>query len=176
MLNNLLKRVVKKKFNSKPEIKHINHLRTNDYRVFYAAPYFNLDLWYEIEWYAKHLKKLDMHALNPRLFHLEHSGQDIDDHKHHHFREHVIESIPFYRKILNDHERRLDTILKLVPRRKYKKLVHVSRRYGGTPEYFVYDKKNKEFFFVSEGLDSAKKHWIHLIKDYHRLCDVIVIK
>ena len=88
----------------------------------------------------------------------------------------VIDSIPFHEKILDENQRRLRTILKIMPRRKYRKVVNISRKHGGTPEYFVYDKLNRDFFFVAEHLDTAKKHWIHLVANTHKLCDVIVLR
>lgn len=156
--------------------KHINDFRTDDYRVFYAAPYFDLDLWYEIGWHKKHLKKLKNHAINPHLFYQQYTNSEITEQRKKHFQEHVLDSIPFHKKILEENEKRLKTILHLMPKRKYKKIVNISKEYGGTPEFFVYDKTSKEFFFVAEHLDDTKKHWIGLVKDVHEFCDVVVLK
>ncbi len=155
------------------KVSHIDDFRTPNYRVFYAGPYFNLDLWYEITWNKKHLKKLKKHAQNPHLFHKQFHDKKSDDAKKRHFREHVIDSIPFHEKILDEHQRRLDTILELMPLRKYKKIVGISIKHGGTPEFFVYDKINKEVFFVVEHLTDERKKWIKLVR---KLCDVIILK
>ena len=170
--------MVKKRgvYSNKKEISHIDELRTQDYRVFYAAPYFSLDLEYEIKWHRKHLKRLDKHSEKPHLFYKQFTNGKINEQRRQHFREHVIDSIPFHRRIHGEHEKRLEAISGMIPNRKYKKLVSISRRHGGTPEFFVYDKKNKDFFFVAEHINEAKRHWIHLVRDVHKICDVIVIR
>jgi hypothetical protein len=89
-----------------------------------------------------------------------------------HFKEHVIEAIPFHKKLQEQHKKRLNTIKKLIPKRKYNKLVKISMKYGGTPEYFVYDKLNKKYFFVAEHADEARKKWINKTK---KLVDVIIL-
>jgi len=174
MIKKLLKKNNQKK--NKKEISHINQLRTSDFRVFLAEPYFNLDLAYEISWQKSHLKKLKHHAKNPPKFHRQFHEQKITEDRKRHFKEHVIDSIPFHKKILEAHTKRLKTILKIIPLIKYKKIVNISRRYQGTPEYFVYDKKNKDYFFVAEHLTEKRKHWIHLVRDKYKLCDVIILK
>jgi hypothetical protein len=163
--------VVKKK-----RKKHINDFRTDKHRVFYAAPYFNMDLWQEISWHKKHLRTLKKHSKKPHLFHNQFTNEDITKDRERHFKEHVVDSIPFHQKILDENQKRLKAILKLVPRRTYKKIVNISKKHGGTPEYFVYNKANKDFFFVAEKLDDSKKNWMELVKDTHQLCDVVVLK
>ena len=158
------------------EKKHINDYRTDNHRVFYAEPYFNLDLWFEINWHKKHIKNLKKHAKNPHLFHNQFTEGEITKERKQHFKEHVTDSIPFHERVLDDHQKRLKTILKLVPRRKYKKMVNISKKHGGTPEYFVYDKQNKKFFFVADELNENNKQWVGLVRDSHKFCDVIVLR
>jgi regulatory protein YycI of two-component signal transduction system YycFG len=154
---------------------HINQYRTENYRVFLASPYFNIDLEQEIKWNKAHLKKLHHQKNNPLLFHRERtSGQITQDHDRH-FKEHVIEAIPFHQKILSDHEKRLKTIKELIPHHKYKKLVGISMKQGGTPEYFVYDKQKKYLFFVAEHLTPERKRWINLVRDKHKLSEVLIL-
>ena len=78
--------------------------------------------------------------------------------------------------MLDEHQKRLKTILKLVPKRKYKKMVNISKKHGGTPEYFVYNKLNKKFFFVAEKINENNKQWVELVRDTHGICDVIVLR
>ena len=162
--------------NSIGNIKHIDNFRTSEYRVFYASSYFNIDLFYEIDWHREHIKKLDRYSQKPHLFHKEYSTETPHERHKSHFTEHVIEGIPFHKKILEEHEKRLKAILSMMPKRIYKKIVSISKKYGGTPEYFIYDKANRKFFFVVEHLDDAKKHWIYLVSEKHQYCDVICLK
>ena len=110
----------------------------------------------------------------PHHFHNERPGP-LDEHKIRHFKEHVVDAIPFHEKFLKDHEKRLETILSMVPKNTYIKLVRLTRKHHGLPEYFVYDKKNKMFFFVAEHATGEQKEWIRLVKDRHKLCEVIVL-
>ena len=153
----------------------INDFRTHDYRVFYASSYFNIDLWYEIEWNKKHIRKLHKHAKKPHLFHSQFTDGDVDHHRERHFREQVVDSIPFHKKIMEEHKKRLKTILKLMPKRKYKRIVSISMKHRGTPKYFVYDKKEKNYFFVAERLTKERRYWIHLVRDKYKLCDVVLM-
>jgi hypothetical protein len=89
-----------------------------------------------------------------------------------HFKEEVIEAIPFHEQLIERHQKKLDTITSLMPKKTYKRLAGISIHTAGTPEYFVYDKENKSFFFVSEGLDETKKKWIKKAK---RLTETIVL-
>lgn len=155
-------------------MQHIDEFRTKDHRVFFASPYFNVDLWHEIEWHKRHIKELQKHKEKPHLFHAQFVDQ-VTDERHGHFKEHVIDSIPFHKKILEDHETKLKTILSIVPKRTYKKIVNISRKHKGTPEYFGYNKKTKEYFFVAEHMTPERKEWIRLVRDYHKYCDVIVL-
>lgn len=170
MLTRIFRRTPKKRF-----ALHINEFRTDDYRVFYAAPYFNVDLEHEVKWHKSHLKTLHKHAKKPHLFHKQYHDGEITPERERHFKEHVLDSIPFHSKIKAEHEKRFATIRKIMPKRVYKKLVHISREHGGTPEYFVYDKKDKDFFFVCDGFDLSKKKWIDLVKHKYKLCEVLVL-
>ncbi|HIH38709.1 hypothetical protein J4460_05455 [Candidatus Woesearchaeota archaeon] len=166
----------------KKQIKHrteqpksINELRTARFRVFYAEPYFDIDLEREISWHTEHLKKLHTHAKKPHLFHKQFHEGEITEQREKHFKEHVLDSIPFHQNILDDLKKRLETLHTLIPKRTYLMIHDISRKYGGTPDYFVYDKETKEFFFVAEGLDDARKNWMILVRDVHQICDVMVI-
>jgi hypothetical protein len=165
-----MRKIVRKKY-----AKHIDEFRTADFRVFYASPYFNIDLIYEIRWNRDYIKKLRAHKEKPLLFHRQYSQHKTEEEKKRHFREHVIESIPFHEKILDKHKQRLKTILNLMPKKKYQKIVGISLKHGGTPEYFVYNKATKELFFVAEHLTEERKHWIHLVKYRYKLADVIML-
>ena len=155
--------------------KSINFYRTQRYRVFYAEPYFDNNLKYEITWHTKHLKKLKKHAKKPHLFHKKRTSGELEEHHHRHHKEHVIDSIPFHEKILNQHIKRLKVITSLMSKRIYNKLNKISMRYGGTPDYFVYDKTTKKFFFVCHKPDDAKKTWINLVKSVYKICDIIIL-
>jgi hypothetical protein len=154
---------------------HINDFRTESFRVFLASPYFNVSLEDEIKWNREHLKKLHQLRAKPHLFHSERPGE-LTEHKHRHFQEHVIDAIPFHEKLLSEHMQRLETIRQLIPITTYKKLVDISMKHGGTPEYFVYNKPNKDFFFVAEHLTDERRTWIRLVRDKHKLCDVVILK
>lgn len=156
-------------------ISHINELRTSDYRVFFAAPYFSLDLVYEISWQKRHIRQLQKHLKKPHTYHGKFTEADHGEHRRRHFQEHVVDSIPFHKKILEDHEKRLKTIESIVPPRTYRKLVDISKKHRGTPEFFVYDKKNKDFFFIAEHVDALKRKWIELVRDKHKICNVYEI-
>ena len=93
-----------------------------------------------------------------------------------HFKEHVIDSIPFHENILSNHQKKLETIKDLMPLRKYKKIAKISQKHKGTPDFMVQDKMTKEIFFVADQLDEEKKHWINLVRDVHKLSDVIILK
>ncbi|MBS3142883.1 hypothetical protein J4464_05855 [Candidatus Woesearchaeota archaeon] len=152
--------------------KSLDAFRTPDYRVFSAGPYFNVDLPYEVKWHRQHLKTLKKHAKKPRLFFKARPGADNNER---HFQEHVIESIPFHEQMLRENTERLATIRSLVRRGAYKKLVRISRTMGGVPEYFVYDKRSKKFFFVAMHLSEERRRWIHIVQDVHKLCAVQIL-
>jgi len=157
------------------EAEHINGFRNENYRVFLAGPYFNLDLWYEIEWQKRYLNKLQMHHKKPHLFHAQHHAGEIDEHRKRHYQEHVVESIPFHKKILEDHRKRLSAILEIMPEKTYKKIVKISMKHHGTPEYFVYDKVNSQFFFVAEHIGTETRKWISLVRDKYHLANVVAV-
>ncbi|MBU0979327.1 MAG: hypothetical protein KJ709_00845 [Nanoarchaeota archaeon] len=156
------------------EKRGISHYRTPDYRVFYAAPYFNVDLDYELEWHKKHVKKLRKHREKPHLFHQQHSKGKTSHERYRHFEEHVVKSIPFHEKFIRDHERRLRTMLGMLPKKRYKALQTISRKTWGVPEYFIYDKANKKPFFVAERPGHETTEWIRLVRK-KKLCEVIVL-
>ena len=156
----------------RPDARHIDEFRTEDYRVFTAAPYFKLDLHYEIGWNKKHVEKLREQSKKPHLFHRERYSGPVDEHRERHFQEHVIESIPFHEKILSDHQARLATILSIMPDRNYKKLVAITKKQNTVPEYFVFDKKAKEYFFVAERNTESLTRWK---KESRKYCDLILL-
>jgi len=155
---------------------HINEYRNHDHRVFYAAPFFNVDLRHEIRWHKGHLKKLRKHAQNPQKFYDEHYAHEPESHaRKEHFHEHVLESIPFHQKLLREHELRYNAIRSMLSGRQYQRIVEISQRHGGTPEYFVFHKPSKEVFFVAEKLDDLRMHWVRLVRDIHGIADVVVL-
>lgn len=156
------------------EYSHIDEFRTREFRVFLAGPYFNLDLNKEIRWQKRHIEKLKKH--DPHTYHRQFTSEDIDERRMRHFKEHVIDSIPFHEKILKDHEKRLETILSIMPKRTYFRIAKISREKGGTPEYFVYNKKHKHYFFVVEHVDEARSRWISLVRDQMKLAGVIILR
>jgi hypothetical protein len=179
MVKKLIYRILKKPREQNNAIRyanHINEFRKNDYRVFIANPYFSLDLEYEIEWNKKHIKKLREHKEKPHKFHSQFHDSHIDEHRKRHFREHVIDSIPFHEEIADRHKKRLDTILQIMPKKTYLKLVKISKKYLCTPEFFVYDKINKQFFFIADHIDEEKKKWICMVRDKYKICDVVEIR
>ena len=160
---------------SAPKPSSIHHFRTHQYRVFLAEPYFKLDLEDEIEWHEEHLKKLRLMAKNPHLFHSSRTSHKIEEHHHRHFKEHVIDSIPFHEKILSDHRKRLRTVLGIIPERKYRKLCSVSRKLDAVPDYLVFDRISREFFFVVEKPTPEKEKWSRVVKR-KKLCEVLFLE
>jgi hypothetical protein len=155
---------------------NLNHFRTPEYRVFLADPYFNINIKEEIRWNNEYLMKMEVYKEKPVLFHIQQKDGEITDERRRHFKEHVIESIPFHRNIQETLEQRLKNILKLVPSSKYWKLVRISLSVGGLPEYFVYDLVVKDFFFVAERLTDDRRRWIHQAQDVERLCSVVLLR
>jgi hypothetical protein len=142
----------------------IHHFRTAQYRVFLAEPYFKLDLEREIKWHEEHVRKLKLMAKNPKLFHSARTSHEIDQHRERHFQEHVIDSIPFHEKILNDNKARLKTILELVPERTYRKLHSLCVKHDASPDYFVFDRLANRFFFVIEKPTPGKEDWSRVVE------------
>jgi hypothetical protein len=155
--------------------KSIHHFRTHQYRVFLAGPYFKLDLEEEIKWHEGHLKKLRLQARNPHLFHRERTSQPVDEHRERHFREHVIESIPFHEKILSEHQRRLNALLELMPKKTYKRLQEISMDLDAVGDYLVYDRLSKRFFFVIDRPSPEKERWADRVRR-KRICDVMALQ
>ncbi|MFH1133631.1 MAG: hypothetical protein V1735_04010 [Nanoarchaeota archaeon] len=153
--------------------KGVAAFRTPDYRVFYAAPYFAVDLPREIRWHEGHLKKLKRQKDKQHLFHRQFTSGPVTEARRRHYEEHVIHSIPFHERFLREHQARLHTMLSIIPKRTYHRLVHISLRHGRIPEYFVYDKRLKKPFFVAERADSQTNGWIADVRKRH-LCEVIV--
>ncbi len=153
---------------------HIDSFRTLEYRVFLAPPFFVTDLPFEVRWHARHLKKLKVYAEKPHKFHADHHGRDPAEFAHY-FKEHVLDSIPFHDKILRDQRARLGFIRSVMSRFTYWRLHRITTKYGGCPEYFVYDKKRGEFFFVIENLNHERQHWRTLVKEKYKICDVVVL-
>ncbi|MBW2997841.1 hypothetical protein KY349_05870 [Candidatus Woesearchaeota archaeon] len=153
----------------------IHHFRTHQYRVFLAEPYFKLDLEEEIKWHEDHLRKLRLQAKNPHIFHRSRTSHKVDHHRERHFKEHVIESIPFHEKILSDHKKRLKTVLDIIPERKYKKIQKVSIKVNAVPDYFVFDRLNKKSFFVIDRPTPEKERWSKVVKK-KKLCEVMFLE
>ena len=153
----------------------IHHFRTHQYRVFLAEPYFKLDLEDEIRWHDEHIRKLRLQAKNPRLFHSSRTSHMIEDHHHRHFREHVIESIPFHEKILSDHKKRLKTVLAIVPEKRYRKICAVSKKADAVADYLVFDRISKAFFFVVDRRTPEKEKWSRIVKR-KKLCEVMFLE
>ena len=153
----------------------IHHFRTHQYRVFLAEPYFKLDLEEEVKWHEEHLRKLRLQAKNPNLFHSSRTSHDIDHHRQRHFMEHVIDSVPFHEKILSDHKKRLKTVLDIMPEKKYKKLRKITKKLGAVPDYLVFDRLDKRFFFVVDKPTQDKEKWSRLVKK-KKLCEVMFLE
>jgi|GEM_PF-2638449 len=153
----------------------IHQFRTNQYRVFHAEAYFKLDLEKEIGWHEEHLRKLRLHAKNPKLFHAERTSHNIDEHRERHFQEHVIESIPFHEKILKDHQHRLKVILDIMPKKQYEKLRGISVKLDSVPDYFVFDRLSRNFFFVVDRPTREKKEWSKVVEKKD-LCKVLFLE
>ncbi len=172
----MIKKLKKKKSAPKHHIKNLHNVRNPNYRVFISDSYFKIDLQKEIKWHKQHLSKLHKFSKKPHLFYEKRHDTGIDDHKDKHFKEHVVDSIPFHKQILEHQEKRLSTIKEIMPLSKYKKLVKLTKEIGEVPEYFVFDKVNKEFFFIIEVMTTNKKRWMHAVKDLYEICDVVILK
>jgi hypothetical protein len=155
--------------------KSIHHFRTQQYRVFLASPYFRLNLEEEIAWHESHLKKLRIQAKAPHLFHKERTSHPVDEHRERHFREHVIESIPFHDKILSEHRQRLKAVLGFMPLKTYKKIHGISMDLDAVADYFVFDRVAKKFFFVIDRPTPEKEKWANKVRR-KRICDVLVLQ
>lgn len=142
----------------------INEFRNHQYRVFLAEPYLKLDLQKEIDWHKEHLRKLNIMAKDPSLFHRSRTSHRIEDHHHRHFKEHVLESIPFHEKILGEHERRLKTVLDIMPEDVYRKLRSITVKLKTVPDYMVFDRISKRFFFLVEKPTPDKEKWSKVVK------------
>jgi hypothetical protein len=140
-----------------------------------AEPYFKLDLEEEVGWHEAHLRKLRIQAKAPHLFHKERTSHPVDEHRERHFQEQVIESIPFHEKILSDHQRRLATILDIMPKKNYKKLHELSLKLDAVADYFVFDRLNKRFFFVVDKPTPEKKEWSRIVQK-KRLSEVMFLE
>jgi hypothetical protein len=57
----------------------------------------------------------------------------------------------------------------VMPIKKYRKLHKISIKYGDVPEYFVYDKEGKKFFFVAKHLSESRMKWISKAKNMARI-------
>lgn len=142
----------------------IHDFRTHQYRVFMAEPYLKLDLEDEIAWHEEHLGKLRLMARNPDLFHSSRTSHKPEEHHHRHFKEHVLDSIPFHEKILSDHRKRLKTALDIMPEKRYRKLCRVSKKVDAVPDYIVFDRISRDFFFVVDRPTPGKVKWSRIVK------------
>jgi len=137
----------------------IDSYRTKRYRVFLASSYFNMDLEHEVKWHKEHIKKLEHYRKNPHKFHRELTSHPVTQERMRHFKEQVVDALPFHNAILDQNRKRFEAITALIPKRTYRKLVRMSQKYGGTPEYFVYDNETKRFFFVAEKMNEERRLW-----------------
>lgn len=153
----------------------IHGFRTKQYRVFRAESYFRLNLENEIKWHEEHLHKLELQAKNPGLFHSSRTSHKIEEHHERHFREHVIDSIPFHRKILSDHHARLKTVLEMMPEKRYRKFRKISQKLGAVPDYFVFDRLSRDFFFVVDRPTPEKEKWSQVVRK-KGLCEVLFLE
>jgi len=153
----------------------IHHFRTHQYRVIRAEAYFKLDLEEEVKWHEEHLRKLRLQAKNPDLFHRSRTSHKIEDHHHRHFKEHVIESIPFHERILRDHRHRLKTVLDIMPEKTYKKLQKVSMKLDAHPDYLVFDRVAGKFFFIIDRPSPEKEKWSKVV-ERKKLAEVMFLE
>ncbi len=144
-------------------------------KMYYAAPFFMVDLESEIRWHKTHLEKLKGHKADPHKFHKEYLLSSRHSNNPDIFKEHVIESIPFHERILSEHEARLKIIKSIMPIKDYRRLLRFCFSNNPIPEYFVFDMDTKEVFFVCQGLDYHKKKWMVLAKK-KGITDVVVIR
>jgi hypothetical protein len=153
----------------------IDAFRTKDFRVFHSAPFFRLNLFYEIKWQKKHIKKLHKYLRKPHKYFKDHYDRALEERHHDHFHEHVVESIPFHQKIMDDHMKHAKVINSIMSKFTYNRIARISMEHGGIPDYLVYDKKKKDFFFVIAHLTTAKKKWKHLVEGKYRICEVLAL-
>ena len=144
-------------------LKSIDDFRTKQFRVIRAESYFRLNLEKEVNWNEEHIEKLHLQAKDPDLFHRSRTSHEIEDHHQKHFKEHVLDSIPFHKKILEEHKHRLRTLLEIMPEKTYKKIHKISMKYDSHPDYLIFDKINKTFFFVIETATDGNKAWSRTI-------------
>jgi hypothetical protein len=152
----------------------IDAFRTTEFRVFHAAPFFVVNIYAEARWHRRHLKKLHYYLDHPHKYHEDHHGRDPRLFPHY-FQEHVVQSVPFHEQLLHEHDARKSFISSVMSRFMYGRLQRVTKKWGGCPEYFVYDKQKKRFFFVIERSTPENLHWRALVKDKYKLCDVVVL-
>lgn len=153
----------------------IDEFRTSEFRVFLASPYFSSDLERDIRWHKKHIKMLLKYQKNPKKFHKQFTSAISDDDKERHFKEQVVDSIPFHQSIIEDSETRINAILSLISKKYYRKIVKITKMCGGLPEYFVYDKFEDDFFFVVDDPTQERIEWASLIKNKNKICDVVFL-
>lgn len=146
------------------------------YRMYYAAPFFMVDLEYEIKWHSKYLKKLKHYKRNPKKFHRDHLTAHSGKHPVKEiFKEQVLESIPFHEKALDEHKARLKLIKSMMSLRRYRQLRKFCMKHSGMPEYFIFDKKEKKIIFATDRADYHKKRWISLAKR-KKLAETIIMR
>jgi hypothetical protein len=126
-----------------------------------------------VKWHQKYLKKLEKQKKSPAHFHRSRTSHKINNTHLRHFKEHVIEAIPFHKSFITTHKKKIQAIETFITKKTYKKLAGISISLGTVPEYFVYDKLHKAYFFIAEHLDKAKKKWISKTR---KIVDTLVLE
>jgi hypothetical protein len=145
----------------------IDDFRKDEFRVFRALRYFATDLQKEVMWHQENLEKLKNFKENPETFYNQFMSTTTDKNAEslqQHYHKHVIEGYDIHNKFMENHARRLDTLKEMIPMSTYSKLVKVSAKYGGIPDYFVYDKKRHEVFFVVDNPNHNTKTWSDVVR------------
>jgi len=171
----MLGKIFRKKEMKQRSASSIDEFRTDDYRVLLASPYFSNDLEGDIRWHKRYLKRLMRYQKDPDKFHRQFPSEISEQDKGRHFKEQVIDSIPFHQKIIEENGSRLNAITSMMPRKDYKRLVSITMRNNGLPEYFVYSKFEDDYFFVASGSDQENMGWSSLVKDKCRICDIVFL-
>jgi hypothetical protein len=152
----------------------LEEFSAGEYDVYEAGALFSINLYDELAWHKKHIKKLEYYLHHPEAFHKDHGREKPEDRHHAHYHEHVVESLPFHQKLLEEHKKRLATVRRLMPKVLYQRIVKITKQAGGVADYLVYDPKQKRSFFIIEHLTVEKLRWKHLIKDKHDIAEVMV--
>ena len=132
------------------------------YRVFKAESFLATDLAYEIKWHKKHIGLLEKYTKKPHLYHEAHGhAHKTEEEKERHYREHVVDSLPFHRKLLHDHTQRQKLLVSFFPKSKLRTLRKLNAERSYLPDYLIYDKTTDSAFFANTFPTTAQQVWAH---------------